>query len=92
MGTDSEDLFLEVSYLIPEVNGTLSIAYDMMEHNLSDDVNEKKQEVYMKADLDLTESLRINAAYGYGRIKNIDNIPGHDENINTFIIQLNCDF
>ena len=92
MGTDSKDLFLEVSYLIPEVNGKLSIAYDNMVHNLSGDVNEKKQEIYVKADLDLTESLRINAAYGYGKIKNIDNIPGHDDNINTFLIQLNYYF
>ena len=92
MGTDSKDFFLEVSYSIPEINGKLSIAYDMMEHNLSGDVNEKKQEIYMKADMDLTESLRLNAAYGYGKIKNLDNISGNDENINTFFVQLSYYF
>jgi len=92
MDTDSKDLFLEVSYLIPEVNGKLSIAYDMMEHNLSGNVNEKKQEIYMKADMDLTESLRINAAYGYGKIKDIDNYPGNDENISTFLVKLSYYF
>ncbi len=93
MGTDSEDMFLEVSYFIPELNGKLSVAYDRKEHNQSEDVREKKQEIYMTAYMDLTESLSIKAAYGYGKIKNIgNNIPGDDENINTFLIQLNYDF
>ncbi len=92
MGTDSEDMLIELSYLIPERNGKLSIAYDRKEHNLSDDVREEKQELFMNADLDLTEILRINASYGYGKIKNIGTVSGNDENINTFVLQLNYDF
>ena len=92
MGTDSKDMFIEASYLIPEMNGRLSIAYDWKKHNLSGDVHEKKQEIYMTADMDLTECLRVKAEYGYGKIKNVDNISGHDKDINTFIIQLSYDF
>ena len=92
MGTDSKDVFIEASYFLPEVNGRLAIAYDWKKHNLSDDVHEKKQEIYMTADMDLTESLRIKAEYGYGKIKNLDMISGQDKDINTFIIQLRYDF
>ncbi len=46
----------------------------------------------MNADMDLTESLRLNAAYGYGKIKNIGAILGNGENINTFVVQLSYEF
>ena len=92
MGTDSEDMLIEVSYLIPERNGKLSLSYDRTEHNLSDDTREEKQEFFMTADMDLTESLRINAAYGYGKIKNIGQISGDDENISTFIVRVSYEF
>ncbi len=92
MGTDSKDLFIEASYMIPELNGKICLSYDRKEHNLSGDVNEKKQEIYMTADMDLTESLSLKAAYGYGKIKNIDQISGNDAHINTFVVQLKYDF
>ena len=92
MGTDSEDLFVEASYFIPEKNGKISVAYDRKEHNLSDDIREKKQEFYMMADMDLNEFLRISASYAYGKIKNIDAVSADDENISTFIMQISYEF
>lgn len=92
MGTDSKDMFIEASYLIPELKGKIALAYDRKEHNLSGDINEKKQEFYLTADFKLTESLDAKAAYGYGKIKDVDNISGNNENINTVIFQLNYNF
>ena len=92
MGTDSEDMFIEASYLVPELNGKISVAYDRKEHNLSGAVKEKKDEFFMTVDMDLIESLRIKASYGYGKIENLGNISGIDENISTFIVQFSYDF
>ena len=92
MDTDSEDMLIELSYLIPERNGKISLSYDIVEHNLSYDVREEKQEFFINADMDLIETLRLNAAYGYGKIKNIGAVSGNDENINTFIVQLSYEF
>ena len=92
MDTDSEDMFVEFSYLIPERDAKISLAYDREEHNLSSDVHEKKHEVYLTADIGLAESLRIEASYGYGKFKNFDNISGDDENINIVFVQITYNF
>jgi len=92
MDTDSEDSFVEVSYLIPERDGRITVSYDREEHNLSEDVNEEKKEIYMTADIGLTESMKIKASYGYGKFKNFNNISGNDENINIFSVQITYNF
>ncbi len=74
MGTNSRDNFLELSYRIPERNARISLAYDIEEHEISTPVREKKDGTFVKIDAGLTDKLRINAAYGYGRIKNPGNI------------------
>jgi hypothetical protein len=85
-------MFVEFSYLIPERDAKISLAYDREEHNLSSDVHEKKHEVYLTADIGLAESLRIEASYGYGKFKNFDNISGDDENINIVFVQITYNF
>jgi len=82
MGTDSKDIFLETSYLIPEKNGKLSLFYDREEHNLSHRIREKKDEVGLTADLEIMKGLELEASYGHGSFRNFDNIAGKDRDIN----------
>ncbi|SPD74585.1 conserved hypothetical protein [uncultured Desulfobacterium sp.] len=92
MGTDSRDMFMEASYHIPEHDGKVALSYDEKEHNLSGDINEKKNEFCLSADFGLTESIKAKASYGYGKIKDVDNISGNNENINTVVLELRYDF
>jgi hypothetical protein len=82
MGTDSKDIFLEASYLIPRKNGKLSLFYDREEHNLSHRTREKKDEVGLTADLEIMKGLKLEASYRHGSFKNFDNIAGEDREIN----------
>jgi Capsule assembly protein Wzi len=82
MGTDSRDIFLETSYLIPEKNGKLSLFYDREEHNLSRRTREKKDEVGLTADLEIMKGLELEAAYRHGSFRNFNNVAGEDRDIN----------
>lgn len=92
VGTDSTGLFVEGSYLIPEVNGRVSLGYSMKEHNRSADVQEKKNEVYISTHLDVMKSLNLRAAYAYGLIDNLNSVSGNDRTINTFFFQAEYGF
>jgi len=85
MGTDSKDIFVESSYLIPEKSGRISVSYNREEHNLSGKVREKKDEGFLSINIRLKKGLEVKTSYGYGRVKNIGNIPGKDRKINTII-------
>jgi hypothetical protein len=85
MGTDSNDIFLELSYLIPEQNGRISISYDREEHNLSGTVREKTDEGSLRAHIRLKSGFEIKTSCSYGRIENFGNIPADDKNIYTII-------
>ena len=74
MGTNSRDNFLELTFRIPEKNTRLSLSYDVEEHNISQPIREKKDETFIRVNAGLTDKLTVNAAYGYGRIKNPGNI------------------
>lgn len=82
MGTDSKDIFIELSYLVPERDGRISISYDIEGHNLSGAVREKKDELSLTLSLRLKNGLRIKASHSYGRLKNLNNILGEDKEIN----------
>jgi hypothetical protein len=92
MGTDSKDIFLEVSYLIPERNGRISIFYDRQVHNLSETVREKKDEVAVRVDIKLAKDLKVKTSYRYGKIENIGNIPAEDRKINIIIGMISYNF
>jgi predicted porin len=75
VGTDSDDFFTEVSYLIPEKNGRVFLSYDQEEHNLSmPGDHEKLYEVIGGLKTSLSNRLDLTAQYGYGKIKNMGNI------------------
>jgi hypothetical protein len=107
MGTDSKDIFVEVSYLIPEKYGKVSISYDREEHNLSGTTSNpysgilsptlmphfrKKDEVTLGTCFELMKGLELKASYGYGSFKNLGNIPGEDKNINIITGMINYNF
>jgi hypothetical protein len=92
MGTDSKDFFMELSYLMPEKSGRISISYDREEHNLSGAVREKKDEVTLKADIRLTKSVELEASYRHGKIKNMENIINKDKDVNAIMGMINYIF
>ncbi len=71
MGTDAKDIFLELSYLIPEYNGKISFSYDKEERNLSRVTKEKKEEFLIKANIRVKNGIYLEAMYGNGKIKNV---------------------
>jgi hypothetical protein len=82
MGTDSRDIFTEVSYLIPEKDGKISISYDREEHNLSGTVRERTDEVDLNMNFRIRKNIDLSASYQYGNIKNFKNISGENRMIN----------
>ncbi|MFA5352902.1 MAG: capsule assembly Wzi family protein [Thermodesulfovibrionales bacterium] len=80
MGTDSRDLFAEFSYLLPERDGRISIAYDREEHNLSKVVREKKDELSLDLEMKIGKEANLEAFYRYGKFRNFENISGNDRN------------
>ncbi len=92
MGTDSRDIFVEASYLIPESYGRISLSYDREEHNLSFTVREKKDEIELKGVIKLTKGLELKALYGFGRVKNVGNVPSGGKTINILTGELRYQF
>lgn len=88
MGTDSKDIFIEVSYLIPERDGKIAISYDREVHNLSGAIRERKDEVGLSANLKLKRNVDLKTSYNYGWIKNFKSISGEDKEINAIIGQI----
>jgi len=69
MGGDSQDIFAELSYLIPERNGRLSIYYDWEKHRPNSNEPGKKDEIGFKTIFGLTDDLNIKVSSAYGRVK-----------------------
>jgi predicted porin len=92
MGPDSKDIFLEVSYLIPERDGRISIFYNRQEHNLSGAVREKRDEVNVSVGIKLAKDLKVKTSYGYGKIRNMGNIPAEDRKINIITGMISNNF
>lgn len=82
MGTDSKDIFMELSFFIPERDGRIAISYDIEEHNLSGNIREKKREFSLKGNFKITKHIKFKISYGFSDIKNMANMNGADKNIN----------
>jgi hypothetical protein len=90
MGRDSRDIFAEVSYLLPERNGRLSIFYDKEKRRLFSDVMEKKDEIGLRSAFRLIDNIDIKLSYGYARVR--DNISGDEKKINNLAGMINYNF
>ena len=76
MGTDSRDVFFELSCRVPEKKARISLSYDQELHNFSGPVRETSYETALHALISLTRRLEIAASYGIGRIANAGNVAG----------------
>jgi len=92
MGTDSKDIFTELSYYIHEKGGKLSVSYDREEHNLSGKIKEKKDEATLEVNIGLAKNIEAKTSYSYGRIKNMGNISAEDKGINTIMGLISYNF
>lgn len=92
IGTDSEDIFLEVSYYMPKGNSNLSMFYDREVHNLSGTIREKKDEFGIRLESNLTRNFKAGISYQYGNIKNAENIKGYDRKLNQITGMVRYEF
>jgi hypothetical protein len=76
MGTDSRDAFTELTYRFPEKKARVSLAFDRIEHALSQDIHETERDISLHAALALTDDLDLDLVYGYAWIDNKENISG----------------
>lgn len=81
MGRDSQDIFAELSYLIPERNGRFSIYYDREKHRFNSDEPGKKDEIGVKTIFGLTNNLNITVSSAFGRVENTGSISGDGRDI-----------
>ena len=77
MGTDSADLFFELSYRLPEARARVLLSYDKETHSRAQVVNEVTTEGMLRAELQLSEHLELTVSAGYGRITDPGNQPGN---------------
>jgi hypothetical protein len=82
MGTDSEDLFVELSSLLPEQHARVSMSFDREVHNQGGDASRggDAREISMLYELTgnirLRERVEVMVTGGYGRIENPGNTLG----------------
>jgi hypothetical protein len=76
MGTDSRDLFAELTCRFPEKNARWSLAYDRSEHSLSGPVRETEHELSLNVHLNVAENADLALTYGYSWIDNVENVSG----------------
>lgn len=99
-GTDSRDLFFELSYLVPEMNGWVKLSYDKEEHNLSGSTSEEnttgaspvKTEMSAGVKFDVRRDMSIECRYVTARLEDYDGRPGSEERVNLFSIEVSYNF
>ena len=85
IGTDADDLFAELSYLMPEKNGSVFLSYDREEHNLRvPGSHETLDDVTAGVKLSLTSRVELLASYSRGRLKNIGNTSGQTVRLSEY--------
>lgn len=85
IGTDANDLFAEVSYLLPEKNGRVFLSYDREEHNLYVAGNhETLVDGAAGVKLSLTDHIDLLARYSRGRLKNAGNMSGQTMTLSAY--------
>jgi hypothetical protein len=84
MGTDSRDLFIELSYRLPVYDSRIAVHYDREEHNLSGDIREEKNEFGIRWRRNVSKGLGAEIAYFYGGIENPGNSPRLSETIHRW--------
>jgi len=81
MGTDSEDLFEELSYHMPEIHTDLFLSYDQEIHNISGPVLERTKEFKIAGKRRIVENVDVTLSCGYGWVYNPGNVAGTTNNV-----------
>jgi len=90
IGTDSDDLFIETSYLVPESSARWYVNYDREQHNLYVNAShEITHEISLGLRTYIAKNFAISAAYGHGWLRNIGNVYQKTVNADSFSGQLN---
>jgi len=92
MGTDSRDLFFEVSYSVPEINGWIKLSYDKEQHSLSSSTHPTKVESSASVRFDVGGGMSMEGRYVYGRLKDYEDLPDKDGRINMVSLELSYNF
>ncbi|MCL0038430.1 capsule assembly Wzi family protein [Thermodesulfovibrionales bacterium] len=72
MDTDARDLFFELSYLLPELNGRLRVSYnreEREEHNLSATQKSTKDAVSVNARFSIRDNMSVEGRYTFGELR-----------------------
>ncbi len=92
MGTDSRDLFFEMSYRVPEINGWIKLSYDKEKHNLSAATNPTKIESSVGAKFDVGGGVSMEGRFISGRLKNYEDLSDKESRINLMSFELSYIF
>lgn len=92
MGTDSKDLFIELSCRLPENNAHVSLSYDREKHNLGAQVKEVSEEYLLTAHAIVSAHLNLKASCGYGRVQNAGNREGPARTVGTCLSEVRYRF
>ncbi len=93
MGVDSSDMFFELNYHVPELNGRINVSYDIEKYSLSVDklsgtANPTKIEASVGLTFNLTNALNIEGKYTFGKFKNPIYVNDSAGNINLFALSV----
>jgi hypothetical protein len=68
MGAESEDFFLELSYLVPQLKGGVKMSYDWEKHYLEDGFRLTKDEVRVKVNLQFRDGMEVEGGIAVAKI------------------------
>jgi hypothetical protein len=78
IGTDSRDIYSELTFRFPEQRARVSLSLDRAEHNVSGNIHETDHEILLRGRFGLRESLDVELIAGYSLIYNAALTPGAD--------------
>ncbi|UCG78072.1 MAG: capsule assembly Wzi family protein [Nitrospirota bacterium] len=68
MGSDSTDMFIQISYLVPERDARVDISYDLEKHGLSTNNDWKEAEISLRTKYRMAGNIELDCKYTYGLI------------------------
>lgn len=93
IGTDSNDLFIQTTYLMPSKNARLFLSYDREEHNLyAAGAHEVLHEASTGILRSMTERIDLKAGYRHGWLRNEGNVPKETRTVSAFGIEMHYRF
>lgn len=87
LGPDAQDLFFELSYLLPRLNGEIKVSYHRIIVNPPGGQKSVQDDVSLDVRFDITEDFYIESKYSFGRLKDII-----EEDISLFSLEMTYRF